>query len=590
MRATLSRSPAITIKNCQKSIPAPEFSATSCLGLRSATPSVNLFTLAQVSRARTSVPWADQWIVVEDLILRERGEPLWPMLWLSYWGHRLVIPRLLFLADARWFSFGSLTWLSLFLQSVHIALLIALAWLLLRRKPPFLFMMAVVVILNLLLSPLQMENFVWGMQTMFPLVFVAATGAFLCLSLGSTSNGGPFFVLCIVLGAISSYTMPNGLLVWPLLLIQASYLQQNRRSWWALAGTGTAVTVSYLWHYATRPELGMGVGGILRHPVDAVTLLCSIVGSPLRLSIVGDIAVGFVLLVITGYIFVHALLLPTRERRWFSALFAVVLFLFLSSFSLVAGRLTIRDLNLASKDFLPSKYFTMICLLWASIALLALSTSQGRKLRARFLCVYGVLFSWLMFANLARQLTAAEDSADVFRGADAVGSALLLDAPDEQLLSVLWPLKQERDERTLFLRQRGLAMFHEPRATWLGKRVSDVFPPAGYGCTGALEKTVSLNGSSWRVSGWAWDDRAARPPDDILLAGATGHIIGLARGGLRHGYFPGFLVEPEAVLPWHARFRRSEWLGYVRFEGDLQRAQVSLYGWFRNEGKLCAIE
>jgi hypothetical protein len=127
-------------------------------------------------------------------------------------------------------------------------------------------------------------------------------------------------------------------------------------------------------------------------------------------------------------------------------------------------------------------------------------------------------------------------------------------------------------------------MFHEPRPNWLGKRVSDLFPPAQGQCVGAIEKMVDPSGSSWRVTGWDLD--AARPPDDILLADLNGRVVGLARGGLRHGYFPGFFVDPQNPPPEHARFRHSEWLGYVKEE---KRAQVQLYGVFRDQGRVCSI-
>ena len=171
---------------------------------------------------------------------------------------------------------------------------------------------------------------------------------------------------------------------------------------------------------------------------------------------------------------------------------------------------------------------------------------------------------------------------------DATGSAILLDAPDEQLLSRLWPNPAERGERIAFLREHGLAPFHEARAGWPGKRVSDLFPAPEGRCSGAIEKTVDLGGSSWRVQGWAGDTRSGRPPDDILIVDATGRIAGLARGGLRHGYIPGLLIEPGAIRP-HARFPRGEWLGYVRRSGDTPWAQMSLYGVFRSEGRVCTI-
>ena len=550
---------------------------------------VNLYTWAQVERARTSMLWADQWVIVQDLEQLAQGHPLWPILWSPYWGHRLVIPRLLFLADARWLSLASLTWLTLLVQFVHIALLIALAWLLLRRKSLALFLIGTVVILNMMLSPFQMENFVWGMQTMFPLVFMAATAACLSLSLASADNRRPFLLLCIVLGMVSSYSMPNGILVWPALVVQSIYLKQSRRVVLSLAGLGTVVIASYLWHYTRPLEMGMGGGGILRHPMDAILLLGLIVGSAFRFTIPWDVAVGVAAIAVSAAILIHALFARRNDRRWFSALFGILLFLLLSSMSLVAGRLTSKDLHFEGKDLLPVRYFTMICLFWASLALLALSTSQGRRLRALALCFYGVLLAVLMFTSVVRQLTEAEDWADFFVGADAMGSALILDVPDEQLLSLFWPNQPEREERTLFLRQHRLALFHEPRADWPGKRISELFPFPPHSCEGALEKMVALDGSSWRVEGWAWDAGAASSPDDILFADPTGRVIGLARGGLRHGYIPGLLME-SGPLPSHVRFRHSEWLGYARLGPDIQWAQVKLYGSFRNAGKVCAIK
>src|SRR5579864_5400106 len=61
-----------------------------------ATLAINFFTLSQVPRAITSVPWWDEWDMIREYINVQRGQPLWPVLWSSYWGHRMVIGRLIF--------------------------------------------------------------------------------------------------------------------------------------------------------------------------------------------------------------------------------------------------------------------------------------------------------------------------------------------------------------------------------------------------------------------------------------------------------------------------------------------------------------
>ncbi len=252
---------------------------------------MNVFTLAQVWRARTSVPWFDEWALVQDLARIDSGQALWPILWSPYWGERQVVTRLLWLANARFHALGSLTWLTVLLQFVHIGVLMALAWLLLGRRgnsPTFgvPFVVACVVILNLLLSPFQMWNFVWSTQTMFILVCLAATGSFLCLARAEGKHRALFAALAVALAALGSLTMPNGLLAWPVLVVQAFYLKRSRRVIAALALIGAAGIGSYLWHY-TFPGLGMGVGGMLRHPLQAILLagVGSVAGQPVRIHL-----------------------------------------------------------------------------------------------------------------------------------------------------------------------------------------------------------------------------------------------------------------------------------------------------------------
>jgi hypothetical protein len=71
-----------------------------------ATVGFNYFTVTQILRARTRVPWLDEWAMIQEFVLYKRGSPLFPILWSSYWGHRLVVPRLIFFANLQWASRG----------------------------------------------------------------------------------------------------------------------------------------------------------------------------------------------------------------------------------------------------------------------------------------------------------------------------------------------------------------------------------------------------------------------------------------------------------------------------------------------------
>jgi hypothetical protein len=552
---------------------------------------MNVFTLGQIARARTSVPAQDEWALVQDLAQIDAGHALWPILWAPYWGERQVVTRLLWIANARFHSLASLTWLTLVLQFAHIGVLIGMAWVLLGRRDrhegslvPF--TIACMVILNLLLSPFQMWNFVWSTQAMFVLSFLAATISFVCLALAQGRHRALFTALAVALAALGSLTMPNGLLVWPVLVLQALYLQRSRRATAAVLALIGALAIGYYLRHYTVPFMRMGVGGMLRHPVQAVLLVGVVAAGPVAfISNAAAVVCGVLALVVTGYVAFRALRLDVPERPWLSVLVANIVFLVLSSASIVAGRLDPRFLGPDPLYSVPVRYPTMVSVLWVSIALLALYTCWRRRVRPVLLGFYAVPLLYLMFASVRTQYAMAEDWSDYFRAADGLGVAFLLNAPDEELLAHLWPVRSEREERVAFLRRKGLAMFHESRAAWMGKTVSELFPRAESGeCSGAIEKTNDL-GEFARVQGWAWDSRSETAPDYILLTDATGHIIGEGRGGLRHGYIPGLLIEPGDVPASHARFPHSEWLGYIRQDAG----PIGLVGLFANQGKVCAI-
>jgi hypothetical protein len=563
-----------------------------------ATIGFNYFTVTRILHAPTRVPRLDEWAMIQEFILYKRGSPLFPILWSSYWGHRLVIPRLIFFANLQWASGASLTWLTFAIQSIQCALLCTLSWVLNGRRSRALFAVSVTLIVKLMFSPLQMENFVWNIQFMFPLVYAAASAAFLCLALSRDNGRLSLLLLCVTAAAIASYTMPNGLLVWPVLIAQAIYLKLKRSLTIAIALLGAVIFASYCWHYET-PPLGLGAFGMLRHPLDAVMLVGLLLGGTLN-SISLRLGIAVILLALAGaaYMLANALRDRSYRQSWLSALAAIIVFLFLSAASVVAGRLSPQWL--ADNTAVPSRYYTLTNTFWSALAILILYIFShkpilylyGHKPALALVGFYGALYLCLMFLNPRVQESAYEDWSDLFRGADAVGAALIVDAPDEKLLSVLWPLKPQRDDIVAFLRRERLAVFAEPRAAWQGRRVSELFPPAGPDrCIGGVERELPLNESaadgSWRVEGWAWDTSTNRGLEYLLIADPAGSVVGIARGGFRHRYFPGFFTDTPAVPVYHVRFPASEWLGYVR---QPVKSRWTVYGLRPRMDRICMIE
>lgn len=556
-----------------------------------ATAGFNVYTLLQIPRAATRVPYSDEWIMLQQFKSVAQGASLWKTVWAPYWGERMVILRLIFFADMRWASDAPLTWVSLVVECALIALFIVVAWKLLRPRSWLCFAFSLAIILNLMLSPYQAENFTWSMLMLFPLVFAFGAASFFFLALGGQSPSVVFLILAIASGSIASLAMPNGLLVWPILVAQAICLKLPRKSTAVLALTGILLIGAYAWHYQ-RPEMGMGFQGGLRHPVDFTVLTGLLLGGTLE-AFPPAVRIAVALAGIAGAFYLGIrIVLGIRtvkdggaERRWVWVLIAITLFLFLSAASVVAGRLGLEWLH--RRDLiLPQRYYTLIFAFWTAVGILMLYAASRRLIGAVPVFFWAAMFYILMFLRPGHLLDRIDGWADFFRGADAVGASILVDSPDDQWLGYLLDSKSTRDECVAFLRSRGMGIFAEQRARWPGNNSRALFGEyRDTRCDGAVEFVNRLNSGGWRVEGWAAERESGRVPDDLVIANGDNRIVGLARGGLRHRFFPGFFTDAASRGVRHDGLRRSEWLGYIRED----TGPWTVYGLWPADQRICRV-
>ena len=266
---------------------------------------------------------------------------------------------------------------------------------------------------------------------MFPLVFAASVIAFLCLALNGDNSRSIFVVVSLVAATVASYTMPNGLLVWPVLVAQAIYLKLNRKLIIAIALLGAGIIASYCWHYQSH-SLGLGLFGMLRHPIDAAMLIAFLLGGTLN-SISPWLGIAVTMAAVAGAVYMKAGALRNRppQAAWLSALTALIAYLFLSAASVVSGRLLPQWIT--DNTNVPSRYFTLTQFFWAAIAVLVLYRFCRTPRPVLLAGFYVALYLCLMFFNPQRQLDSAKDWSAFFQGVDALGAAFIVDAPDETL-------------------------------------------------------------------------------------------------------------------------------------------------------------
>ncbi len=180
----------------------------------------------------SNLPFWDGWI---QLGLEGGEKPLSPAwLWKQWNEHRLVIPKLFLAADLYLFQARQVLLLAsiLVIQFLHLALLSWSMWVLGGWRGA-LWRTGTGLAAFCLFCPAQQENFVWGFQVCFVLPQLLATSSFVALLLywdesrpqADKPPSSRFLVVSVLAALGATYSLANGTLLWPLLVVAALYLR-----------------------------------------------------------------------------------------------------------------------------------------------------------------------------------------------------------------------------------------------------------------------------------------------------------------------------------------------------------------------------
>ena len=150
------------------------------------------------------------------------GQSGWGYLWSPYWGQRPLLPRLLILLSLAYLKYSTLPFIviNMAAQFSTALILISLARQLFPGRPNRLFWISWVAIVNLLLSSLQMEAFIEGIEIQYTIGYASAVGAITVLGVTAGCKFAIRFWFSIFLGLVSSACLAVGLFVWPILIFQ----------------------------------------------------------------------------------------------------------------------------------------------------------------------------------------------------------------------------------------------------------------------------------------------------------------------------------------------------------------------------------
>jgi hypothetical protein len=472
----------------------------------------------------------DQWVMLEELWRFHDGRFGLSYLWTPYWGQRIVIPRLIFLADERWFHFSNtpLVWINVAMQCAMAGILAATAWRLLRVISLAARILALTVMAHLVFSSLQLENIVYGMSVQYSIGLAAALAAIALMGISAR-----YTIWAAACALVSTLSLASGLFVWPILIGEA--LVQRRRRWVMVSFTLAWLLLIGVYALGySNPGSGMGVIGMLRRPAQAFLIAALFLSGPL-----GDVrqwlgelvgAFGFVLAAAYSMFVVRRKLPPECL-----ILTAVCWYVMATAVSIPLGRMTPEWIAArGGLGALPSRYFTAPFLFWGSafvLAIYAAAPSRSRFVKSVLLIGAAAVVAGLTIGTVQWQLWESMDWLAYYRKMDAAASGFLIGASDPAYMSDMYPDQRLTDHWVPYLKDHHLSVFADQRATWIGGNIHELFRNgAAADCQGRIDEAAPAGGATFRLLGYVADPNISLTrKTDIVFADAAGRIAGVGR-------------------------------------------------------------
>jgi hypothetical protein len=510
-------------------------------------------------------PVRDFWYIVPLLERFESGGGAFAALAALHGGHRLLVPRLLYLAEYELFDGRNLFLVSLgvALQLVLAAIVARAVWVERRRSAPAPTGFGLGLVALLAFSATQLENFVrpWNVHWFLVNATVAVSLA-AALRVGdavrsrSEAAAWGWWLLASAAAWVASYSMATGLISWPVLLLLGFLLRWWPRLLVAIGLEGALAIAVYV-----RGSGLLDAGSSLTSGGALVDWFLGCLGSPLSwLSRDAGSALALVATLAAAVLSLRLVARRSLASRGECLLVGLLLFSWAATALIALGRT-----SLWPESWEAARYQTIVLLFWLSLLLLALLALRGEQLRRRVLRALLMLAAaiWLAAAVLPGHFRQAEAIGSFAAKVRAANLALLFGVshrPDYVHVLTFSDRKLGLDSAAAhwdFLHERGLGVFSDPRRDLMGLVLDEAFSSAAPDlCRGEVvqvDRVPTRGGPALRLRGWAWDVAAGRPPSTLLATDARRSIVGLG-SPLRRRLGPPGWREGE----------RPVWLGYAR--------------------------
>lgn len=509
-----------------------------------------------VARCHARAPVWDMWSIIDFWAKPAQSTIHW--LWAQHNEHRILLAKLIVLLDYRFFSGRDVFAVTASFVTAA-ALLAALLWAfrVLAGMRGTLWRSAAAVAAFCLFSTVQWLNFVNGFQIQFFQVDLFFTLAVLALLFAWPGKDVPprkqwVWAAASVLAALAAtYSMANGMLVWPVLVLLAILRRCCRKIVAVFALSSVAVVASYFYHYhytSTMPQPGAVHG--FHSPIQVVVYVINYIGAPLDWGHPA-LAIVFGLVGLAAAAFVLWRIVFRDVREPLQLLFAsMLLFVIASALITALGRL-----HLGTEQALSARYETVTLLLWLALAVLLLQWCAHQHAWLLIVGQIGLLAVMSLAALRFHSDLAGATEREV--RINTASLTLITGVFDQSRVSLLFPNPLVPWRDAAFLKQNHLSLFSRPLARQLNQPLAVAYRVRPEPCWGEITSSQSIReslGPGLRLAGWAWDPSRRSSVQQIIFV-AAGKIVGYAEPGS---------PQPELTsrLGWHGA-SKAGWVGYI---------------------------
>ena len=521
------------------------------------------------------VPFWDMWSGYIGFYLRVLEND--HSVWLSQHNeHRILISRMLFWLDLEYFK-----GLGVFLVCVNLVIQLGTAFVFfaviskkLKADPHKTAIYA--FIFCLLFSWVQRENFIWAFQSQFLFVFMFSLLSFLNMGRYTADNKNHYLLLSLFFGCCATFSMANGLLVFPLLVVQALLLRTSRLSLATIIAVGITVSIIYFIDYHKPVRHDSAIQSILQHPLLVTVFTLTYLGSPF-VFVLGQsylvTAAGFFFLTAAG-VCLYCIIKKHALDYVNVTLFIFLLFIVGTAFATASGRIF-----LGVDGALANRYATPALMGWITLVLIGF-INRTILPKACFYIAKGCLIC-IPLLLLPPQLRAFDN----FAGTAFNRKIAVLGVANHQYDSFYFEQICYKQEGLLEIIEqsidKGISVFSSDWIKYETNQISaDSIHPEP--CMGAIESTEPFqSGSSisYRVKGWAWDPKTQTVPEKIILVDKEFNVVGYGISGE-----PRFdITKAIAGNPYN-----SGWLAYIinpKVKGPISAYAATDSGLFKIPGK-----